>query len=73
MLTTSSCLTDTDRLDLDCVSLHVPGQTGDKPAGVFDDPPVVDVLKGVTGNLLLVRAAPPIFISKHSQRKQEVI
>lgn len=52
--------------------VSVPGQPGDLPARVFDDPPVVDVLEGITGDLLLVRAASPIFISKHSHRKQEV-
>ena len=44
-------------------------QTGDLPAGVFDDPPVVDVFEGVTCDLLLVRAAPPIFIPEHTNRK----
>jgi len=48
-------------------------QTGGLPSGVFDDPPVVDVFEGITGDLLLVRAAPPIFIPEHSSRKQEVM
>lgn len=38
------------------------GRKGDPPAGVFYDPPVVDVFERITGDLLLVRAAPPIFI-----------
>lgn len=32
------------------------------PARIFDDPPVVDIFEGITGDLLLVRAAPPIVI-----------
>lgn len=71
LLTTSSCLTDRkrerDRLDRDYISQHATGQTGDLPAGVFDDPPVVDVFERITGDLLLVRAAPPIFIPEHTQ------
>lgn len=46
-----------------------PGQTVDLPARVFDDPPVVDVFKGITCDLLLVRAAPPILIPEHTNRK----
>lgn len=64
----------TDRqLDWDYISQHAPGQKGDLPARVFDDPPVVDIFEGITGDLLLVRAAPPIFIPEHTHRKQEVI
>lgn len=33
---------------------QAPGQTGDLPARMFDDPPVVDVFEGITGDLLLV-------------------
>lgn len=41
----------------------------DLPGRVLDDPPVVDVLEGVAGHLLLVGAAPPIFIPEHRNRK----
>ena len=41
------------------------------PAGVFDDPPVVDVFKGVTCDLLLVGAAPPTFIPEHRQEVRD--
>lgn len=52
------------------MSQHAQGLTDDLPARVFDDPPVVDIFKGVTGDLLLMGAASPIFIPEH--RKQEV-
>lgn len=45
-----------------------PPPTGDLPARVLDDPPVVDVLEGVTGDLLLVRTSSSIFIPEdHKQ------
>ena len=36
--------------------------TGELPAGLLNDPPVVDVFERVTCDLLLVRAAPPTLI-----------
>lgn len=59
----------TDQSDRNYIFQHASGQTGDPPAGVFDNPPVVDIFEGITGDLLLVRAAPPILIP---EQKQEV-
>lgn len=42
-----------------CIALE---EKCDLPARIFDDPPVVDIFEGITGDLLLVRAAPPIVI-----------
>ena len=62
--------TRTDESERDQTSQHAPGYTGHLPAGIFDDPPIVDVFEGVTSYLLLIRAAPPIFIPEHAHRKQ---
>lgn len=50
----------------DYISQHALGLTGNLPAWVFEDPPVVDVFEGITGDLLLVRAAPPILIPAYT-------
>lgn len=61
--TTSSCLWTRDRLAAQMGTRpNTPGTNGDSPVRVLNDPPVVDVFERVTGDLLLVRAAPPIFI-----------
>lgn len=42
--------------------------TGDLPAWVLDDPPVVDVLEGVAGDLLLVGTPSSIFIPEDNRQ-----
>ena len=53
-----------DNLDnvavLDAVNWLLDGKL--LPVGPLDNPPVVDVLEGVAGNLLLVGGAPPVTV-----------
>lgn len=48
--------------------LGTSGQHRHSPLGVLDDPPVVDVLEGVAGHLLLVGAATAVLITARGQR-----
>lgn len=45
------------------LSPSVESQETHAPPGILHDPPVVDVFEGITGHLLLVRAASAVLVS----------